>query len=218
LPQHRNSLKRESIMTRRSPVRLRAALAGGLVLGVTASFTLASWNDAEYASGAFTASVFRTESSVQGAGYASNTTSPGATVTLAGAGFTPSTSAYFPVLIRTTTNSIAGRATLYGATLGGADASTLGVALVYRVVRTTSTCDATAFTGTPTYVVGAASTFRALTAGQESGVSTSLAAATGIAPGAPTGFCFEVTLPTGAAGSLQGKTSTATWQFIATSS
>jgi len=35
--------------------RLRAVLAGGLVLGVGAALTLAAWNDAEFATGSFQA-------------------------------------------------------------------------------------------------------------------------------------------------------------------
>jgi len=203
---------------RRFSLRLRAVLAGGLVLGVGATVTLASWNDSEYASGSFTTSVFDTESNVQGGGYADNSTAPGPTVTFSGAGFSPGASEYFNVLIRTKANSTAGTAVLNAATLGGTDAATLGAALVYRVVRTTGTCNSSAFTGSPVFVVGAAATFRALTLGQETGVTNTLATATVSAPGAPTGFCFEVTLPAGAANSLQGKTATATWQFVATSS
>jgi hypothetical protein len=124
---------------------------------------------------------------------------------------------YFNVLIRTKANSIAGTAVLNAGTLSGTDSATLGANLVYRVVSTTGTCAAAAFTGSPAYVVGAAATFRALTVGQESGVTNTLAAATA-SPGAATGFCFEVTLPAGSANSLQGKTATATWQFVATSS
>ncbi|MFF1571253.1 SipW-dependent-type signal peptide-containing protein [Leifsonia sp. NPDC058292] len=198
-------------------LRLRAILAGGLVLGVGATMTLAAWTDNEFATGSFTSSVFDTQSSVNGAAYADNNVSPGPTVSLSGP-FAPGVSAYLPVLIRTKTNSVAGTVVLNGATLGGTDAATLGAALVYRVVRTTGTCAASAFTGTPTFVVGAAGTQRALTAGQETGVSNALAAATSAAPGAATGFCFEVTLPAGAANTLQGKTATATWQFVATSS
>lgn len=193
-------------------------LAGGLVIGVGATVTLASWNDSEYASGTFTTSEFDTESNVQAAGYADNNTSPGPTVTFSGAGFSPSVSEYFNVLMRTKVNSTAGTAVLNGAILSGTDAATLGAALVYRVVSTTGTCDAAAFTGSPAYVVGASATFRALTLGQETGVTNTLAAATPTVPGAATGSCFEVTLPAGAASSLQGKTATATWQFVATSS
>lgn len=202
---------------RRISLRLRAALAGGLVLGVGATVTLASWNDSEYAKGSFTTSVFDTESNVQSGGYADNSTAPGPTVTFTGAGFSPGVSEYFNDLIRTKVNSTAGTAVLEAATLGGTDAATLGAALVYRVVRTTGTCNAAAFTGSPVFVVGAGATFRALTVGQETGVTNTLAAATGSAPGDPTGFCFEVTLPAGAANSLQGKAATATWQFVMTS-
>lgn len=202
---------------RRISLRLRAVLAGGLVLGVGATVTLASWNDSEYATGSFTTSVFNTESNVQSGGYADNSTAPGPTVTFAGAGFSPGVSEYFNDLIRTKVNSTAGTAMLEAATLGGTDAATLGAALVYRVVRTTGTCNAAAFTGSPVFVVGAGATFRALTVGQETGVTNTLTAATGSAPGDPTGFCFEVTLPAGTANSLQGKAATATWQFVTTS-
>lgn len=188
------------------------------MLGAGATVTLASWNDSEYATGSFTTSVFDTESDVQGGGYADNSTAPGPTVTFSGAGFSPGVSEYFPVLIRTKVNSVAGTVVLDAATLSGTDAATLGAALVYRVVLTTGTCDATAFTGSPVFIVGAATTYRALTVGQETGVTNTLAAATATLPGAPTGFCFEVTLPSNAANSLQGKTATATWQFVATSS
>jgi predicted ribosomally synthesized peptide with SipW-like signal peptide len=198
-------------------LRLRAVLAAGVVLGLGVTATLASWNDSEFATGSFATSVFNTESNVQSAGYADNAASPGPTVTFAGAGLSPNTSAYFTVLVRTKATSIAGTVSLAGATVGGADAATLGTALVYRVVATTGTCAASAFLGSPSWVVGAASTYRALTAGQEIGVSTSLAAATVSLPGAATGFCFEVTLPSGALNTLQGKTATATWQFTATS-
>lgn len=198
-------------------LRLRAVLASGLVLGAGAAVTLAAWTDREYTTGSFQTSVFNTESSVNGGAYADNATAPGASVTIAGP-FAPGVSSYFSVSLRTTANSVAGTASLNGATLGGTDAATLGAALVYRVVRTTATCNATAFTGSPVFVVGAAATTRALTAGQETGVVNALAAATSSAPGAATGFCFEVTLPAGASNTLQGKTATATWQFVTTSS
>lgn len=197
-------------------LRLRAVLAAGLVLGVGAAVTLASWTDSEYATGSFESSVFNTQSSVNGGAYADNSVSPGATVAVAGP-FAPGVSSYIPVLIRTTVNSVAGTAVLNGAVLGGADPATLGAALVYRVVRTTATCNAAAFAGAPAFVVGAAGTARPLTAGQESGVTNALAAATSTAPGAAAGFCFEVTLPAGASNSLQGTTTTATWQLVATS-
>jgi len=196
---------------------VRALLAAGVVLGLGAAATSASWTDVEYATGSFTSSVFATESSVNGSAYAANSTAPGATVTVSGP-FSPGVSAYIPVLVRTTAASVGGTVVLGGAVLGGADAATLGTALVYRVVRTTAACGATAFTGSPAFVVGTASASRPLTSPQEAGVTSTVAAAGPTTPGTPTGFCFEVTLPAGAANSLQGKTATATWPFQATSS
>ncbi|AGW40431.1 hypothetical protein O159_01840 [Leifsonia xyli subsp. cynodontis DSM 46306] len=198
-------------------LRLRTVLAAGVLLGSGAGMTLASWTDAEFGGASFTGSVFTTESSANGGAYADNTTAPGASLTVSGA-FAPGVSVYVPVLIRTKAASVVGTATLNGATLGGTDASTLRAALVYRVVRTTGTCAASAFAGSPAFVVGASGVTRPLTAGQEAGVSNPLAAATASTPGTATGLCFEITLPTGAANSLQGKTATATWLLTAVSS
>lgn len=197
-------------------LRLRAVLASGLVLGLGAAATLASWTDVEFGTGSFTSSRFTTEASVNGAAYADNSTAPGGTVTIAGP-FAPGVSAYVSVLIRTKPGSVSGSVSLGGATLGGPDAATLGAALVYRVVRTTGACAASAFTGSPAFVVGAAATSRPLTVGQETGVVSPLAAAADTVAGAPTGFCFEVTLPAGAPNSLQGRSATATWPFTAVS-
>jgi hypothetical protein len=202
-------------------VRLRVSLSVGLVLGIGTTMTLASWQNPEYATGSFTTSTFVTESNVNGAGYASNTAAPGATVTFTGAGFTPSVIKYLSVLIQTKAGSLGGNVVLSGATLSGTNPATLGAAFQYKVVRTMSTCSAAAFTSTSTYVVGtagtAASTYRALTTGQTTGVINTLAAATATVPGAAIGFCFAINLPANAANSLQGQSATATWQLGATS-
>jgi len=207
-------------LKRRLPLlRVRALLAGGLVLGLGAAVTSAAWNDSEFATATITTSSFNTESSVGGTAYADNATTPGTTVTLPVGAFSPGVTGYLPVLIRTKAQSIAGTVVLNGAVFTGTDAALLSTAFVYRVVRTTATCDATAFTGSPTFVVGTstASAAPALTVGQNGGVTNVLAAGAPAAPGAVTGFCFEVTLPSAAATTLQGKTASATWQFLATS-
>ena len=213
-------MKHATETRRRLPLlRVRALLAGGLVLGVGAAVTSAAWNDAEFATATITTSTFNTESSVGGTAYTDNIASPGTTVTLPVGAFSPGVTGYLPVLIRTKATSIAGTVALNGAVFTGTDAASLSTAFVYRVVRTTATCDATAFTGTPTWVVGTAtaSAAPALTVGQNGGVSNVLAAGAPAAPGAVTGFCFEVTLPSSAASALQGKTASATWQFVASS-
>ena len=213
-------MKHSTAQARRLPfLRVRALLAGGLVLGIGAAVTLAAWNDSEFATANITTSTFNTESSVGGTAYVDNVTSPGTSVTLPVGAFSPGTTGYLPVLVRTKATSIAGTVALGGAVFTGTDAALLSTAFVYRVVRTTATCDATAFTGTPTWVVGTstASAAPALTVGQNGGVTNVVAAGAPAAPGTATGFCFEVTLPASAASTLQGKTAAATWQFLATS-
>ncbi|MBC7725199.1 MAG: hypothetical protein H7146_10700 [Burkholderiaceae bacterium] len=199
-------------MPPRASLRVRALLAGGIVLGVGSTATLASWTDVENASGSFATSVFATESSVQGGTWAAHETAPGPTVTVNSAGYSPGTVGYLQVVVRGTAGSIAGGIDLTGATTTGA--ADLSSAFRYRVVRTTAACTAAAFTGTPTFVVGSTG---AQPLGQGSTASSPLAAAPASAAGDATGFCFEVTLPAGAANTLQGKTATATWQLISTS-
>jgi predicted ribosomally synthesized peptide with SipW-like signal peptide len=211
---------RPSGRTGRLPfLRVRALLAGGLVLGVGAAVTAASWSDSEYATATLSTSTFNTESNVGGVGYLDNAGPTGTTVSLPVGAFSPGTTGYLPVLIRTKATSIAGTVVLGGAVFTGTDATLLRDAFVYRVVRTTATCDASAFTSSPVFVVGTSTASAAplLTVGQNVAVTNTLAAAPLAAPGAPTGFCFEVTLPSNASTTLQGKTASATWQFLATS-
>lgn len=196
--------------------RLLAVAVSGIVLGLSSTVTLASWIDGEAARGTFAASRFATEQSVAGGAYTASTAPPGGTVTIASA-LGPGVSAYVPVLVRTTAGSAAGTLALGGATVAGADAATLGPVLVYRVVRATGDCSVAAFSGSPSFVVGGPSTRRPLTAGQESGTTIPVAAATTSAAGPPTGLCFELTLPVDAPGTLQGRTASATWTLEAVS-
>lgn len=203
----------------RTSTKVRAVLAGALVLGVGATMTLASWTDTEFATGSFAASRFNTESSIDNSAWADNVSAPGATITFAGTGMSPDTHRYGYVLIRTKPNSVAGTLTFVAPTVtnGGTDTTPfLGAALQYKAVSITAAgCSATTFsTGTPTYIVGTSGTYAALTAAGSTGVS--LPAATGVA-GAPVGYCFDVYLPTGADPLLQGKSVTVTWNVTATS-
>lgn len=202
---------------------MRALLAGGLVLGIGAAVTAASWNDSEYATATLSTSSFNTESNVNGVGYLDNVTSPGTTVTLPVGAFSPGVRGYLQVLIRTKATSIAGTTVLGAPVVTGtgptavADAAAFTTNFSYRVVRTSATCNSTAFTGTPVWVVGSSSAGLPLNTGQNGGVTNVLAAAAPAAPGVETGFCFEVLLSALAANDLQGKTASATWQFLSTS-
>ena len=46
---------------RRDSRRVKAVLAGGMVLGIGAAITLAAWNDSEFATGTFSAGHFGIE-------------------------------------------------------------------------------------------------------------------------------------------------------------
>lgn len=203
----------------RAFTRVRAVLAGALVLGVGATMTLASWTDTEFATGSFATSKFDTQSSIDNSVWADNTSAPGATITFAGTGMSPDTHRYGYVLIRTKANSVAGTLTFVAPTVtnGGTDTSPfLGAALQYRAIAIAAAgCTSTTFTtGTPTYIVGGASTYAALTATGATGVSLPAATAS---PGSPVGYCFDVYLPTGADPLLQGKSVSVTWNVTATS-
>lgn len=205
---------------RRVSVRVRAAIAGGLALGLGAGLTLAAWNDAEMARGTFTASHFGTQSSVNGGAFADNSTAPGVTVALSATGFVPGVPSYTNVRIRTIAQSVTGTASLGAATMSGTGAALLGTYLQYRVVRidTAATCDATAFTGSPNWVVGSASAAPSPTVGQNSGVVNPLAAAAGATPGTATAFCFQVYLAASAPTTTQTLSGSATWTFTTQSS
>ena len=199
-------------------MRLRAVLAAGVALGLGVGSTVASWSDAELGVGVFAASRFVVQSNTQNAGWVDAPTAPGTSISAGLGGMLPGSSVYFQVQLRASAGSVAGRTTLGGATIGasGAAATTFGSELQYRVVRTTGTCDATAFTGSSIYVVGngaATPVRRPLTSGQEVGVINPLLAATSSAPGAVTGYCFEVLLPTTSVSSSQGQSITATWRL-----
>lgn len=196
--------------------RVRAILAGALVLGVGATVTLASWVDNENATGTFTTSTFNTESSPDGTTWADNTSAPGATLTVNAGAISPGYASAAPFAIRGKTSSVAGTAAL--ATPATAGNAALGAALQYRAYVTTSAanCVTAPTAGQVTaWLVGSAGPVVLNTAVAAN--STPLAAATSTAAGAPTWFCFVLSLPSGASNSLQGATASATWHFTTTS-
>lgn len=203
--------------------RVRAVLAGALVLGVGATVTLAAWTDRELASGTFTASRFAIESTVSNpysaAGpWTSNKDGSGATLGFNATGMFPGRTVYAPIALRTTPGSMGGTVTVEGAMVNDSLTTDprMSTSLRYRVVRS-AVCDATVFTAGAAYVVGTAAEGRPLTTGQEAGVVNPLAPAAPNSAGTGTNFCFAVTLPEGSDNRLQGSTMTATWQFTAAS-
>lgn len=129
----------------------------------------------------------------------------------------PGASIYAPIAVRTRTGSVPATMALGGAevTGSGTGQADLGAALRYRVVRS-SDCGAAAFTAAADYLVGGEGQFRPLTAGQDRPGPVPLAAGAG-EPGEPVRLCFQVTLPVGTPGDLQGQTAEAVWPFTTTS-
>lgn len=192
--------------------RVRALLAGALVLGVGGTLTLAAWTDTETAQANFAASVFGIQGSVDGTTFADHPAGGPAVLsfTVAPTAMSPDTTSYARFTVRTTAASTVGGAlSLSGATVGGTG---LGPSLRYAVVAIAGnvTCNAGAFApGVGTAIVPSGSTLA--TAGT---VTQPLAAA----GASPVNLCFAVTLPAGTSNAAQGLNATATWTLTATSS
>lgn len=189
--------------------RVRAVLAGALVLGVGGSLTLAAWTDTEYAAGSFKTSTFGIVGSMDGTSYADHPLGSPGTLVFAGVplALSPDTKTFSRFLVKTTAaTDVTGTVVLGGATVSGGLASHLRYGV--RTIPAASACNATTF-ATGTSVVPQNSM---LTVGASAGQSVA------IAGGAPVAYCFEVTLPAGTANAAQGQTATATWSFTGTSS
>lgn len=189
--------------------RIRALLAGGLVLGVGATMTLAAWNDSEYATATFTAGTFDIVGAADGATFASHATAGTAaalTFVAAPTAMAPGTTTYALYSVKTTNPSIAGTLQWNAGTPGGTG---LATHLTYGVRTISGTaCNSTTYAG-GTAVVADGS---ALTA---NGTTTQSVSANG---GNQVNYCVAVTLPLTAANAAQSLTMTQTWQVLGTSS
>jgi predicted ribosomally synthesized peptide with SipW-like signal peptide len=198
----------ETVSRHRTFTRVRAVLAGALVLGVGASVTLASWSDSEYAAGQFTASTFRLESSTETIAWR-DSTSTGASLVVNATGLSPESSKFAWLKIRTTAAStLGGKVTLTGSTPDG----DLSPALEYRAVLTDAACDSSAFSTAATYIGGSSSTYLPAASVQGTPVAVPVGA-----PLDELSYCFDVRIKAGADTSYQGKSATVTWLFTGTS-
>ncbi|KQM60678.1 SipW-dependent-type signal peptide-containing protein [Agreia sp. Leaf210] len=220
----RRSHARRAEDRRRRFARIRAILAGGLVLGVGGSLTMAAWADSEFGQATFTASRFDTESSINsGTSWADSTAAAPLSFAFPAGGMSPTTVKYAPFWVRTKALSLDGTLALQPPTNGNA---ALAGAMRYRVVRypVGATCGAALFQAganpAPTsFIVG--------TAGAAGSTATSVALTSAVAlpttsvaanQGAATQFCFEVSMNSDAANELQGQSVTAVWEVKASSS
>ncbi|MDQ4214299.1 SipW-dependent-type signal peptide-containing protein [Microbacterium capsulatum] len=191
--------------------RIRAVLAGGLVLGVGAGVTLASWNDVENTTATITASRFGIRGATDGTTFAQyNPTA--ATLGFSAvdaAALSPGKTIYALFSVKTISGSTAGTVRLMAGTYGTgtlADYLTYGV----RTVTTAQCAQASDYTST-----GSAAVVPDGSALNTSATGSQTLTANGTAQ---VNYCFAITLPTSTPNAAQGLTLTQTWQFSATSS
>jgi predicted ribosomally synthesized peptide with SipW-like signal peptide len=188
--------------------KVRALLAGGLVLGVGATVVLAAWNDSEFGTGTFTAGTFNLQGSTDGTAYADHAATPGATLpfTVNPTNLAPGDTVYAPFAVRLAANTSTGATvTVNGATAGGSSVANLS----YELLQTTGFGCAADTTGTALVAAGTALD------GALSGVTFNLdAGSPATDPGQAVFLCFKVTA---GAGLVQGQSGTATWELAAAS-
>ncbi|HEY4558091.1 MAG TPA: SipW-dependent-type signal peptide-containing protein [Enteractinococcus sp.] len=191
--------------------KVKALLAGGLVLGVGAAVTLAAWTDQEWAEGLFTTGSFNIESSVDGTTFGDNETQDGAAVLefdLTGAdNMAPNETVAAPFVLRLDDT------TTYDATVALETAAADGVnagELTYGIVQVDDAAGCTpdaAGTGT---IVPAGTAMNSV----EGATDFDLTAGADGAAGEAVTLCFQVA---SGADLEEGATTTANWQFIGTS-
>lgn len=198
--------------------KIRAILAGGLVLGIGAAVTLAVWTDNEFATGTFRAGTFNLEGSTTSSttGYAEHPSAPGATLAfttpLAG-NMSPNSVVYAPFWVRLAANTTSAATldlTTLATTEAGGTANAANLAYSVYAIGPTATCDSTATSGT---LVGQATTLASNAA--IAGATPALTIGSPVtSPGTAIQLCFIVS----SGATLNPTTATtATWQLVATS-
>ncbi|WEK60630.1 MAG: SipW-dependent-type signal peptide-containing protein [Candidatus Microbacterium colombiense] len=188
--------------------RIRAVLAGGLVLGIGMSATLAAWNDSEYGSATFTAGRFDIVGAADGTTFASHaTTGTAAALTFSAtpAVMSPGAVSYALFSVTTANPSVAGNLQWNAVT-----PATTGLAVFLRYgVRaiTGTTCNQT------TYAAGT-SVVPDTSALATNGTATQAVSANGAST---INYCIAVTLQAAADNTVQGASTTLTWQVLGTS-
>lgn len=190
--------------------KAKAILAGGLVLGVGAAVTLASWTDQEWTEGLFGAGSFNIEGSVDGTTFTDHESAAGAASLVfdlpPSTNMSPTDVVAAPFAMRVDAD------TTYDASvvLESATAEGTNVAnLTYGIIQVT---DAAACTpeATGDVIVPAGTALNSVTGA----TGFDLTAGADAAAGTTTTLCFQI-----AAGANleQGTDTTAQWQFVGTS-
>ncbi len=185
--------------------KVRAFLAGGLVLGVGAAITLAAWNDSEFAQGTFTAGAFNLEGSTDGAAFGENPVTAPATL-----GFTATPSNLSPGDVVTAPFAVRlDDATTNDATVTVSTEASTG-ALTGLTYSLTQSTDFGCAEPVDTTLVAAGQVL-GTTPGS---VTFALTQGGGTNPGDPVNLCFRITADDDL---VQSQTGTTTWEFAAQS-
>jgi len=213
--------------------KVRAILAGGLVLGVGAVFTLAAWTDNEWVFGQNDAGTggpgtktYQMEQNTWtgtagAASWSDQGSKNGGALTFAvnADKLVPGSTVYAPMQLRAAVGSEALTATLAEGVqatpvVDPTNNSALYAALTYSAKTgvTKAQCNATGFTANGTVLVAAGQPLTATSA-----TPISLPAGPDAATaGTGVDICLAITLPTTADPSLQGKKTTPLWRFTST--
>lgn len=180
---------------------IRAILAGGLVLGVGAAITLATWNDSEFATGNFASGSFNIqgatddpESSPTWEDHATSDAAATVSFTVDAANLSPGDTVYAPFSMRVDPTKDSYDAEVVPGETPVATDGTLAPSLT---TETYVSSYADCVSGSP-----GSTTFSTLTLAKDSTAQT---------------LCLAVTMSEDADTTMQGQTGSATWQFDATS-
>ncbi|SJN12320.1 hypothetical protein FM113_14575 [Leucobacter sp. 7(1)] len=210
--------------------KIAAIAAGALVVGLGATYTLASWNDSEWVWGGADGdpnvgtSKFNVQQNTSvpyvGTSWGDFDVNPGDELTFTAGALTlsPSDTIYAPVALRTGTDSVAGDVELQGAVAAaGITVSDAGDEL-WNAIRATVYTSAGA---TPPAACTAAgvgdATWTAIVTNAPLSTVASGEQTLSAEAGSTQHYCFALTLPAGSPDTLQGRTIAPAWEFAATS-
>lgn len=186
--------------------KVRALLAGGLVLGLGAAVTLASWNDSEFAIGNFAVGSFNLQGSTNGSEFTDHTSVDGAATLpfeLSPTNVSPGETFTAPFAVRLDAD------TTYDAQVTIASSVPTGTltGFTYELLQTTSFGCSAETTGTSLVPAGTS-------LGTVAGTSSFALEDAASSAGPAVNLCFKVTAGPGIE---QGATGTALWTFAAES-
>lgn len=204
--------------------KIAAITAGALVVGLGATYTLATWNDSEWVWGGTGStpgvgtSKFEVEQSVDGLStWQNDAASPGGSLAFAAnaLALTPGTTTFAPVSLRTQAGSVGGDVTLQAAVENSAISGTstalwsaVNVTVYTSPAAVAPICDGTlaGWAAVPGLISAPLATTATADQRLDAGASSSVA-------GDAQHYCFAINLPAGASDTLQGTTIAPIWRF-----